>query len=216
MSWSSCFARCSLALALIPPAALHAQRPLPHHVDVTAGGGFATSGAYFSGPAGLSLSGKDAFAGTLQVIVPVHPSFAIVGAGTYIAPDFQLSGVPLIGSVGLGGARIWFADASFRGQLPLGAMRPTVPMAFAQIGAGLAHYSVSSSALGLSVDESATNFAGAVGAGLDIPFTERLGIELMAKDYIASFRSVRDLAGFAVQGRRAHTILFSASARLAL
>ncbi len=41
-------------------------------------------------------------------------------------------------------------------------------------------------------------------------------IEVLAKDYIASFKSVRDTKAFGVEGRRAHTLLLLISARLGL
>ncbi|CAN5894157.1 hypothetical protein BH24GEM1_BH24GEM1_25620 [soil metagenome] len=62
-------------------------------------------------------------------------------------------------------------------------------------------------------DEQATNFALALGAGVALPLTRRLSVEMMAKDHIASFKSVRDLAAFGVTGRRAHTVLLLVSAR---
>jgi hypothetical protein len=207
--------RACLALAFVLlPAFGHAQARSSARVQLTAGGGLMTSGAYFTGPAGLELAGDDAFAGVLQVSVPVHRSLAVVMAGTYAQPQFRLTGVPLVGSVGLRGARLWFADVALRGQLPLGADRPTMPVAFAQLGGGLAHYSVNATVLGNAIDESATNFAGSLGAGLSLSVTDRLGLEVMAKDYIASFTSVRDLAAFGVEGRRTHTILLCVSARL--
>jgi hypothetical protein len=216
---STWFARCwrvlSLVLALLSPASLFAQHTLPSKVQVAAGAGYTTAGAYFAGPGGLELSGQDAFAGTLQVSVPVQRSFAVVVAGTYMEPDLRLSGLPLIGSVGLRGGRIWFVDVSVRGVLPLGAAG-SVPTAFAQVGAGLGHYSVSSSVLGESIDEAASNFAASLGVGVGFPLMPRFGIELMTKDYIASFKSVQDLAGFDVEGRRTHTLLLSASARISL
>ena len=203
----------SLAFVLVPALA-HAQGRSSARVQVAAGGGLMTSGAYFTGPAGLELAGDDAFAGLLQVSVPVHRSLAVVMAGTYAQPQFRLTGVPLIGSVGLRGAHLWFADVGLRGQLPLAAASPTMPVAFAQVGAGLAHYSVNTTLLGNAVDESATNFAGSLGVGLGLSLTARLGVEVMAKDHIASFKSVRDLSAFGVEGRRTHTILLSVSARL--
>jgi hypothetical protein len=42
------------------------------------------------------------------------------------------------------------------------------------------------------------------------------GTEVLAKDYIASFKCVRDLEPLGIEGRRAHTMLPSASARLGL
>jgi len=213
--------RLALAFALailLAPAALRAQsNPTPTtRVQVSAGGGFLTSGAYFTGPGALELSSGDAFAGTVQVSVPVHRSFALVVAGAHARPDWRITGVPLVGAVGVSGAKLWFADAAIRGILPLGAPSITTPTAFAQAGAGLARYSLNTTVLGNAVDEDATNFAVTLGAGLALPLTERLGLEVMAKDYIASFTSVRDLEPLGIEGRRAHTVLLAASARLGL
>jgi hypothetical protein len=193
-----------------------AQSTSDSRVQVAAGGGFMTSGTYFTGPASLELRGDDAFAGSLQASAPVHRSLRIVVAGSYAEPDFRLTGVPLVGSVGLRGAHLWFSDAALRGQVPLASASPTNAVAFAQVGAGLAHYAVNATILGNAVDESATNFAAALGVGLGLAFTERLGVEVMAKDYIASFKSVRDLAAFGIEGRRTHTVFLGVSARLGL
>src|SRR5688500_15578175 len=196
-----------------------APRPHPRtaQVHVSAGGGFLTSGAYFTGPGELELASGDAFAGSLQLSVPVRPSVALVVAGAYARPEWQITGIPLVGDIGVSGARLWFADAAVRGLLPLGGgQSATTPVAFAQAGAGLAHYSLNTTVLGNAVDENATNFALALGAGVALPFTERFGLEVMAKDYIASFRSVRDLEEFGIEGRRAHTLHLTVSVRVGL
>ncbi len=203
--------RLALTLAfLLTPAALTAQ------VHVSAGGGLLTAGAYFTGPGALELASGDGLAGILQMSVPAHPSVALVVAGAHARPEWRITGVPLVGDIGVPGAKLWFADAAVRGLLPLGGPRPNRPVAFAQAGAGLAHYSLNTTVLGNTVDENATNFAFALGAGLALPFTERFGLEVLAKDYIASFRSVRDLEEFGVEGRRAHTLLLAVSARVGL
>jgi hypothetical protein len=219
-----CFLRLQACLALaliIMPEIARAQQPAGQdssgsRVRVAAGGGYMTSGAYFTGPRGLELAGEDAFAGSLQASVRVHRSLAIVLASTYAEPEFRLTGLPLVGSIGLRGAHLWFADAALRGQLPLATTSPRDPVAFAQAGVGLAHYSLDATVLGNAVDESATNIAGALGVGLGLAFTERVGVDVMAKDYIASFKSVRDLEAFGVEGQRTHTLLLSVSARLSL
>ena len=213
--------RTALAAALVLPclvaqpagAQSAGSRPA---VQLTAGPGFLTSGAYFTGPGDLALDNNDALAGVLQVIVPVHRSFSLVAGGTYAQPEWRVAGVPLVGSFAVDGASLWFAEAGMRGQVPLGRQASAGPIAFAQAGAGLAHYSVETSMLGRAVDESATNFAFAVGAGLGVPLAGRVGLELMAKDYIVSFRSVRDLEALGVEGRRAHTLVLSLSARVGM
>jgi hypothetical protein len=213
-AWRLALAVLIISAVIARPA--HGQRSDGWRVQLAAGGGLTTSGTYFTGPAGLELAGDDAFAGALQVSVPVHRSLAIVLAGTYAQPEFRLSGLPLVGSVGLRGAHLWFADAALRGRLPLAPGSPVAPVAFGQAGVGLAHYSVSAMVLGNPIDESATNFAGSLGAGLGLSFTERLGVEVLAKDYIASFKSVHDLEAFGIEGRRTHTLLLAVNARLAL
>ena len=201
---------------LLAPDPLPAQSHAGSRVHLSAGGGFFTSGAYFTGPGALELTSGDAFAGILQASVPVHRSVAVVVAAAHARPDWRITGVPLVGAIGLSGARLWFADAAVRALLPLSASSVITPAVFAQAGAGLARYSLHTTVLGSSVDEQATNFAVALGVGLAIPFGERFGLEVMAKDYIASFRSVRDLEELGVEGRRAHTLLLALSARLGL
>ncbi len=87
---------------------------------------------------------------------------------------------------------------------------------FAQVGAGFAHYALRSSVLGRVVDEHATNFALGLGAGLVLPLTRRLGMEAMPKDYIVSFKSIRDLAAFGIEGQRTHSVLLLLSGRFGL
>jgi hypothetical protein len=206
----------AIVLLLAPASAGAQEEPRTGRVQIAGGAGLVTAGAYFTGPGSLKFSSGDALAGALQIRVAVSRSLSIVLAGTYARPDWQLTGVPLIGSVGVPGAGLWFADAALRGELPLGRAGPSGAVAFAQVGAGLAHYSIDTSILGAVVDESATNFALPLAAGTALPVTDRLGLELMAKDYIASFKSVTDLAAFGIEGRRAHTVLVAASGRLSL
>jgi hypothetical protein len=179
------------------------------------GGGFLTSGAYFTGPGNLEFANGNAFVGALQVSLAIHRTFTVVLAAAHARPEWRLTGVPLIGDVSVPGGRLWFADAALRGRVPFRAAS-NAPAIFAQVGAGVAHYALAGSVLGIAVDEQATNLALALGAGFEVPLTRRLSLESVAKDYVASFRSVRDLAAFGVEGRRAHTVLLLVSARLGL
>jgi hypothetical protein len=210
------FRRCAGLALVLAPALAHAQSSGPAlRVQVAAGAGFLTSGAYFTGPGRLALDAGDAFAGALQVSVTVSRELAVVGSVAHARPGWRLTGVPLVGAVAVPGGGLWFADAALRGQARLGpAVR--APVAFAQAGAGLARYSLSTTLLGTAIDEHATNFALALGAGVALPLGSRLGLEVMAKDYIASFESVRDLAALGVEGRRAHTVVLLVSGRVGL
>ena len=213
---SRCLRACLALFLLSAPRLLEAQALPAHRVEMTAGGALLTSGAYFTGPGDLALAAGDALAGTLEVGVAVHRSLSIVFGGSYAQPEWRVSGIPLFGSVGVPGADLWLGDLALRVELPLGAPTARRPIAFLQAGPGLARYAVRGSVLGRAVDESATNFAVAVGAGLAVPFTQRFGIEALVKDYIASFRSVRDLAAFGIEGQRAHTLVIGAGARIGL
>jgi hypothetical protein len=184
-------------------------------IQVAGGLGYLTSGDYFTGPASTSFANSDAAAVTLEGAVRVHRFFDGVLAGAYAQPEWRLSGVPLVGSISLPGAHLWLGDVSLRGRLPLSQSSRAVSL-LAQAGAGVAHYAVATSLLGNRIEADATNFAFALGAGIQAPLTRRLGLELLAKDYIASFKSVHDLEAFGVEGRRAHTVVFAASVKFDL
>jgi hypothetical protein len=206
---------CLIALLLPFSSAGGQSTSADSKVHLSAGAGVLTSGAYFTGPGDIEVASGTAAAALAQVSVAVHPRVALVFSGLYARPEWELSGVPLAGTIGVSGASLWFADAGVRGWLPIGGA-PGGTAAFAALGAGAARYALNTSVLGVAVDEQATNFTVSVGAGLSIPLASRVGLELMAKDYVASFRSVRDLAQFGVEGKRAHTFVFLASARVGL
>jgi hypothetical protein len=208
--------RLLVAAICLAPSAAAAQGTTQSHLQIGLGGGLLTSSSYFTGPGALALDNSDALAGVLQVIAPVHHSLAIVVGGAYARPEWRLTGVPLLGSVGVNGASLWFVDASLRGQVPLGCRSAAGPAAFAQAGPGLAHYGVSTSVLGRAVNAGATNLALALGAGLYVPVAPRFGLELLAKDYVVSFKSVRDLAALGVEGRWTHTLVLGVSGRVEL
>jgi hypothetical protein len=203
-----------LSISLFGTASSWCQDPVSR-LQVAGGVGYLTSGDYFTGPGSTAFANGDAAAGMLQVGLRVHRSFDVVLAGAYAQPEWRLDGIPLIGSLSLPGASLWFGDAALRGRLPLGQSRRPVSL-LGQVGAGLVHYGVATSVLGNRIDANATNFAVVLGAGVQAPLARRIGLELLAKDYIASFKSVRDLEAFGVKGRRAHTILVSASLQLDL
>jgi hypothetical protein len=207
--------RLAFALLLSPTLADAQAGGGDRDVHLSLGPGILTTGAYFTGPGDLELGSRTAAVGMVQAGLAVHPRLEILIAAAYARPEWELTGVPLAGTVGLSGATLWFADLGIRGWAPLGTSSGA-PAVFAQLGGGLARYALDTSVLGVAVDERATNFALVVGAGLGVPVAGRLGIELMLKDYVASFRSVRDLAAFGVEGRRAHTVVAALNARLGL
>lgn len=205
----------TLTLLIAPTLAPAQDAGRVSQVQVAAGAGFLTSGAYFAGPGGLEVTNGDAFVAALQAGIRVNRTLAVVIAAAHARPEAELTGVPLIGSLAVPGVRLWFTDAALRAQTPL-SRAPRAPRLFAQAGAGIVHYAITTTLLGTAVDEQATNFALVLGAGLELPITTRLGIETLVKDHIASFKSVRDLEEFGVEGRRAHTLVLLLSARVGL
>jgi hypothetical protein len=201
----------------ISSASAEAQQPPSRSArfHVAVGLGYLNSQDYFTGPGSIALNNGDAAAGVAQAGVRLHRVLELVLTIAHARPEWRLDGLPLVGDISLPGARLWFGDASLRGRLALG--RDDKPASvFAQVGPGFARYSVAATLLGNRLEGHATNFALAAGAGADVHITSRLGLELMAKDYIVSFSSVQDLAAFGVEGRRAHTFLLSASLRVGL
>jgi hypothetical protein len=65
------------------------------------------------------------------------------------------------------------------------------------------------------VAATSTNFAYNLGAGVDVPLGPRLGLQLMAKDYIGKF-DVREATAVPVDARTAHNWTLSAGVRLGL
>lgn len=211
------FVRIGLALSalrlLVGVAPAEGQAQPEHRIEAVGSVGYLHSGDYFTGPGSTSLNNGDAAAVGLQLQLPVYRWLGLVIAASHAEPDWKLNGVPLLGTLTLPGASLWFGDVALRGNLPLGrSAQPTY--LFGQIGAGAVRYAVSTSILGNRLEDHATNFAFALGAGIGIPIAGRIGAELMGKDYIASFKSVHDLETLGVQGKRAHTVLATAGIRV--
>jgi hypothetical protein len=66
-----------------------------------------------------------------------------------------------------------------------------------------------------SISTKATNVAYNVGAGLDVPLGPRLGLQLMAKDYIGKF-DTREAVAFDLNNETTHNWTVSAGVRLGL
>ena len=172
--------------------------------------GYLTFGTYFTGPGGLRFSNDNAAAFGGELEFPVWRDLSVVGNVLHATSDWSFEEVPLIGSVTIGGASLWFFDAGLRLHFPLGSSRTVLP--FVEAGAGAIRYAVSNPLL----EGQATNFALVGGLGVTTRIGERLGLEARVKDYYASFRSVDEAAALGVSGRRAHTVGFLVGVTLGL
>jgi hypothetical protein len=189
-----------LALPGFPAAAQQPRSVQALRIGPTAG--YLTFGTYFTGPGGLRFSNDNAaaFGGGLEF--PVWRDLSVVGNVLHATSDWSFQEVPLIGSLTLGGASLWFFDAGLRLHFPLGRTRTVLP--FVEAGAGAIRYAVNNPLL----EGQATNVAFVGGLGVTTRIGERLGVEARVKDYFASFKSVDEAAAFGVNGRRAHTVGF--------
>jgi hypothetical protein len=197
--------RCVLFLtipALFGTALAAQQSPSVQAVRIGPTAGYLTFGTYFTGPAGLRFSNDNAaaFGGGLEF--PVWRDLSVIGNVLHATSDWSFQEVPLIGSLTIGGASLWFFDAGLRLHFPLGTTRTVLP--FVEAGAGAIRYAVNNPLL----EGQATNLAFVGGLGLTARIGERLGVEARVKDYYASFRSVDEAEALGVTGRRAHTVGF--------
>jgi hypothetical protein len=157
-------------------------------------------GTYFTGPGGVRFSNEDGLGYGGQLSVRVWRRLSVVGTVLHGSSNWRFEEVPLVGSVTLNGASLWFFDAGPRVTIPLGSGVPVELIAQATVGA--IHYAIDNP---LFVGET-PNLAFGGGAGLAIHLGRRARVQALVKDYIASFRSVEDAALLGVEGQRAHTI----------
>ena len=193
-------------------AAAHAQAPggREARVQVTPYAGYATFGDYFDAPAGARFTNGNAAIVGAQVGVALSPAVAIVGNLGYARSNWRLNDVPLLGDIDLADAGIWLYDVGVQLRLPLGARGGSRLVPFAQAGVGAIRYTLRDDAIAELVGaDGATNFAGNVGVGVDVRLTPSVGLRLMAKDYVASFRAV-EADAFRAEGRVAHSFAFTA------
>ena len=190
---------------------LHAQAPRDGAATfhATPYVGYAVFGNYFDAPGGATFTNGNAAIFGAQVGVRVSPTVAIVGHLGHARSNWRLNDVPLLGDVDLADAGIWLYDVGVQVGLPFlgGGSARLVP--FAQAGVGAIRYTLRDDALAELVGaDGATNFAGNVGAGVDVQLTPALSLRLLAKDYIASFSAV-EADAFRAEGRVAHTWTFT-------
>lgn len=202
-------------LHLLLAPSLAAQR-----VHVGAFAAYMSHGTYFDGPGGARFTNRDGVAAGFACDWSLLPALSVVLQGSVARSDWAFRQAPIVGDVDVGGARLWFADASFR-LFPLDAWRPantpTGPARgrairpFVQAGAGLVRYSVRNAIL----DEAASNVALTIGAGITVPLGP-LRAELSVKDWIVSFSSVDEAGVIGAAGRRAHTLALLAGLSIGL
>ena len=120
----------------------------------------------------------------------------MVGNVAYSQPGLEV-GAPILGGVPVAQGSVLLYDAGFRLSVPVGRWRPAVqplhPGRGRRDAAGLR---------GGPVSARSTNLAYNVGAGVNVDLGPRLGLQLMAKDYIGKFDAKEATSSMWIPGRR--------------
>ena len=196
------------ALALAAPLQAQ-QHPAAPRLQITPYAGYLKSGAIVSGPLGLALrnAGAPVYGGEMSLTLT--RGVAVFGNVGYSQPGLEV-GAPIVGGLQLARSSVLLYDAGVRLSLPstAGAL-PFSP--FVQAGAGAMRQEFE---IG-PVTARSTNLAYNLGAGVDVPLGPRLGLQLMAKDYIGKF-DAEEATLIDVDTRTTHNWAFSAGVRLGL
>jgi hypothetical protein len=197
----SCRRYLLVALVAFPLATAGAQTSRPSRwFEILPTVGHLSFGSYFTGPGGVRFNNQDGFGYGAQLGVVVWKNLSVVGSVLHSTSDWSFRSVPILGTVTVESASLWFFDLGPRLTVPLGATSPVSLVA--QAGVGAIHYSVDNPLFA----GSAANLAFSGGVGMLTRFGSRISLLALVKDYIASFRSVDDAEAFGVRGRRAHTV----------
>ncbi|MEO7985300.1 MAG: outer membrane beta-barrel protein [Gemmatimonadales bacterium] len=199
-------AMAGITAGLCLTAPLEAQRATAGSIQITPYAGYMKFGNITNGPLGTSLrnAGSAVYGG--EVSLGLSRSLALVGNLAYSQPDLQI-GAPILGGISVGQGSVLLYDAALRLRVPTGGALPISP--FVQGGAGAIRQSFSVGPVGTH----ATNVAYHLGAGADIAIAPRLGLQLMAKDYIGKF-DAREATGIDLATKTTHNWALSAGLRL--
>ena len=192
-------------LAASPAAAQQATSP---RLQITPYAGYLKSGAVVNGPLGIALRNAAAPVYGGEVSLGLTPNVALIGNVGYSEPGLEV-GAPIVGGLQVAQSSVLLYDAGLRLRLPAGGGLPFSP--FVQGGAGAMRQSFE---VGPATARS-TGFAYNVGAGVDLDLSPRLGLQIMAKDYIGKF-DAKDITVVDVDTRTTHNWAVSAGLRLGL
>ena len=187
-------------------APLEAQRATPGSLQITPYAGYIKFGNIANGPLGTSLRNAGAAVYGGELSLGLAPSLALVGNVAYSQPDLQI-GAPILGGVSIGQSSVLLYDAALRLRVPTGGVMPISP--FVQAGAGAIRQNINVS----PVSTHSTNFAYNFGAGADVAIAPRIGLQLMAKDYIGKF-DAREATALNVDTKTTHNWAISAGVKL--
>jgi hypothetical protein len=193
------------ALALVAP--LEAQRAHTPSLQITPYAGYLETGAIVNGPVGAALrnSGAPVYGGELAL--GLARGLSLVGNVAYSKPGLEV-GAPIVGGLSVGESSVLLYDAALRVNLPLSSSSVSP---FVQAGAGEMRQTIEVG----PVSTRSTSFAYNLGGGVDVRLAPRLGLQLMAKDYVGKF-DAQEATAIDVETKTTHNWAVSAGLRLGL
>jgi hypothetical protein len=202
---------CAGAVAgLLLAAPLQAQSGRSVSLGITPYAGYMKFGNLVNGPLGTSVRGAAGPVYGAEATVGITPGLALVGNLAYADSHLEV-GLPVVGGISFGKSSALLYDAALRLSVPLSAGAGPSIRPFIQAGAGAMRQEIEVA----SIATHGTNFAYNLGAGVDVPLGQRLGLQLMAKDYIGKF-DAREATAVDVESKTAHNWTVSAGVRLGL
>lgn len=199
-----------LVAGLLFAAPLEAQSGRSGSFGITPYAGYMKFGNLVNGPLGTSVRSASGPVYGAEATLGLARGLALVGNVAYASTDLEV-GIPVVGGLSFGKSSALMYDAALRLSLPLSNGDRSAITPFVQAGAGAMRQEIEVS----PVATHSTNFAYNLGAGVDVPLGSRLGLQLMAKDYIGKF-DVREASAIDVEAETAHNWTVSAGLRLGL
>ncbi len=191
--------------ALAVAAPLHAQQPARPHLQITPYAGYLKSGAIVNGPFGTALRNAGATVYGGEMSLRLARGLELLGNVAYSEPGLEV-GAPILGGLQVANSSVLLYDAGLRLSVPAGRAGITP---FVQAGAGAMRQSFEVGPLAAR----STSLAYNLGGGVDLDLTPRLGLRLMAKDYIGKF-DAREATELDVDTRTTHNWAIGAGLRL--
>lgn len=197
-----------LAVAVVlAPGMLAAQRA-PTVARITPYVGYMTFGNYLNGPIGTRISNQSTAVYGTELAIDVAPNVALVGNIGYADSNIQV-GLPIIGGLSIADSKILMYDGGVQLRLPATTALGTGLIPFVQGGAGAMRYEVRTGPL----KTNATNFAGNIGAGLDVQLSRAIGVRGMVKDYIGKF-DFQQATSLNLHNNVAHNVVYGVGLNL--
>jgi hypothetical protein len=162
--------------------------------------GYVFFGDLYKGSNNYDYTNEDGGFYGAQAGFSVSPNFSILGNLGYSKTKFRIEGPASFNTSGDIGAWLYDADLQFR--LPF-EQRDSWIAPFVQVGAGAIRYTQNYQDFN---SKAQTNVAVNGGVGADFQWRDRVGVRLMAKDYVTSLKWSNDntITNDVAKGQTAH------------